>query len=75
MPRKMISKRLSLRAPLPFFPAAEDSLSILPVLEGKQPETEPLRRYTLQESIRGFSLRDGSWKYLDHRGSGGNDYG
>lgn len=54
--------------------AAEDSLSILPILTGKLPETKPLRRYTLQESIRGFSLRDGPWKYLDHRGSGGNDY-
>jgi arylsulfatase A-like enzyme len=54
--------------------AAEDSLSILPILTGKLPETKPLRRYTLPESIRGFSLRDGPLKYLDHRGSGGNDY-
>ena len=54
--------------------AAEDSLSILPVLDGRLAETESLRRYTLQESIRGFSLRDGPWKYLDHQGSGGNNY-
>ncbi len=29
----------------------------------------------LTQSFRGeFQLRVGSWKYLDHRGSGGNDY-
>jgi arylsulfatase A-like enzyme len=55
--------------------AAEDSVSILPVLNGQQPENEALRPYTLQESIRGFSIRSGPWKYLDHRGSGGNNYG
>ncbi|MFZ9938017.1 MAG: sulfatase-like hydrolase/transferase, partial [Luteolibacter sp.] len=54
--------------------AAEDSVSILPVLTGQQPENEALRPYTLQESIRGFSIRSGPWKYLDHRGSGGNHY-
>lgn len=54
--------------------AAEDSVSILPVLDGRQPEGEALRAYTLQESIRGFSIRSGPWKYLDHRGSGGNKY-
>ena len=54
--------------------AAEDSISILPVLSGQQPETKALRAYTLQESIRGFSIRSGPWKYLDHRGSGGNNY-
>jgi arylsulfatase A-like enzyme len=54
--------------------AGEDSQSILPVLDGSLPESQPLRRYTLQESIRGFSLRDGPWKYLDHQGSGGNNY-
>jgi arylsulfatase A len=54
--------------------AAEDSVSLLPVLSGSQPDAEPLRRFTLQESIRGFSIRSGPWKYLDHPGSGGNDY-
>lgn len=54
--------------------AAEDSVNLLPVLTGKQPEDQPLRPYTLQESIRGFSIRSGPWKYLDHSGSGGNNY-
>jgi arylsulfatase A-like enzyme len=54
--------------------AAEDSVSLLPVLTGRQPEKEALRPYTLQESIHGFSIRSGPWKYLDHRGSGGNNY-
>jgi len=54
--------------------AAEDSVSLLPVLTERQPENEALRPYTLQESIRGFSIRSGQWKYLDHRGSGGNNY-
>ena len=49
-------------------------MNLLPVLTGRQPEAEPLRRHTLQESIRGFSIRCGPWKYLDHRGSGGNNY-
>jgi arylsulfatase A len=54
--------------------AAEDSVSLWPVLTSRQPENEALRPYTLQESIRGFSIRSGPWKYLDHRGSGGNNY-
>ena len=54
--------------------AGEDSVSLLPLLTGRQAESEPLRTYTLQESIRGFSVRFGPWKYLDHRGSGGNNY-
>lgn len=54
--------------------AGEDSVSILPILRGKQPEDEALRPFTMQESIRGFSIRQGPWKYLDHKGSGGNDY-
>ena len=54
--------------------AGEDSVSLLPLLTGRQAESEPLRTYTLQESIRGFSIRFGPWKYLDHRGSGGDNY-
>jgi hypothetical protein len=30
----------------------------------------------LTQSFRGeFQLRQGNWKYLDHKGSGGNNYG
>lgn len=54
--------------------AAQDSVNLLPVLTGQQPEDKPIRPYTLQESIRGFSIRCGPWKYLDHPGSGGNNY-
>jgi hypothetical protein len=54
--------------------AGEDSVSMLPLLTGRQAESEPLRALTLQESIRGISSREGPWKYLDHTGSGGNDH-
>lgn len=54
--------------------SAEDSVNILPVLLGKQGR-EPIRSYTLQQTISlALSIRKGQWKYLDHRGSGGNDY-
>lgn len=54
--------------------AAEDSYSMLPVLLGTQGE-EPVRDYLLQQTISlKLSIRRGPWKYLDHRGSGGNDY-
>ena len=54
--------------------AAEDSYSFLPVLTGQQGDTA-VRRYTLHQTISlALSIRRGPWKYLDHRGSGGNDY-
>lgn len=54
--------------------AAEDSFDLLPVLLGKANETEA-RPYTLHETISlALAIRRGRWKYLDHRGSGGNDY-
>ena len=54
--------------------SAEDSYSLLPVFLGIQGET-PVRRYLLQQTNRlELSIRDGMWKYLDHKGSGGNDY-
>lgn len=63
--------------------AAEDSYDMLPVLLGTQPESKPVRPYTLTQSHRlgavdgpraQLQIRRGPWKYLDHRGSGGNDY-
>jgi arylsulfatase A-like enzyme len=55
--------------------AAEDSYNLLPVLLGKQAE-EPVRRYTLHQTISlALAIRRGPWKYLDHKGSGGNNYG
>jgi arylsulfatase A len=54
--------------------AAEDSVSFLPTLLG-QDEDGPVRDYTLHETISlALAIRQGPWKYLDHRGSGGNNY-
>ncbi len=54
--------------------AAEDSYNMLPVLLGQQGE-RPVRQFLLQQTISlSLSIRDGSWKFLDHRGSGGNNY-
>ena len=55
--------------------AAEDSFDMLPVLLGDQPEDEPIRRYTLHQTQKlALGIRRDKWKYLDHQGSGGNDY-
>lgn len=54
--------------------SAQDSADILPVLLGKQ-GTESVRPYTLHQTISlALAIRKGPWKYLDHRGSGGNNY-
>jgi arylsulfatase A len=54
--------------------AAEDSYNFLPVLEGAQGD-KPVREYLLEQTISlALSIRRGEWKYLDHRGSGGNRY-
>lgn len=56
--------------------AAEDSFDFSPVLLGRQSEDEPVREYTLHQTIRlALAIRSGKWKYLDHKGSGGNNYG
>ena len=55
--------------------AAEESYNVLPVLLGKQPEDKPIREYTLHQTNRlALGIRKAKWKYLDHTGSGGNDY-
>ncbi len=54
--------------------AAEDSFDLSPILLGK-PEAA-VRPYLLQQTISlALSIRRGPWKYLDHKGSGGNNYG
>lgn len=51
--------------------AAEDSISILSVLEGREHAT-PIREATVHHSIDGmFALRQGDWKLILGRGSGG----
>lgn len=53
--------------------AAEDSISMLPALLGET--AQAIRGYTLHQTISlGLAIRQGKWKYLDHKGSGGNDY-
>jgi arylsulfatase A-like enzyme len=50
--------------------AAEDSVSLLPILEGKA--TSPVREATVHHSIDGaFAIRQGDWKLIVARGSGG----
>lgn len=54
--------------------AAPDSCNLLPILlhgDG----AKPARNYTVQQACAVLSIRQGPWKYLDHRGSGGNNYG
>lgn len=53
--------------------AAEDSVSVLPVLLGKT--EDEVREYTLHQTISlALAIRKGKWKYLDHQSSGGNNY-
>ena len=55
--------------------AATDSFDMLPAMLGVQPHEEFIRPHLLTQSFRGeFQIRLGKWKYLDHKGSGGNDY-
>lgn len=55
--------------------AAVDSYDMLPVMLGIQKEDDPIRPHMLTQSFRGeLQLRQGDWKYLDHLGSGGNNY-
>jgi len=56
--------------------AAEDSHNMLPVLTGDQEEGNPVRAYLIQQSSQKgcLSIRRGPWKYLNHPGSGGNQY-
>jgi arylsulfatase A-like enzyme len=50
--------------------AGEDSASMLPLLLGRDVET---RAYTLHQTWNlSLAIRQGPWKFLDHKGSGGN---
>ncbi len=54
---------------------ARDSFDMLPVLLGIQAEDNPVRPHLLTQGFRGeFQIRQGPWKYLDHKLSGGNNY-
>ncbi len=55
---------------------ARDSYDMLPAMLGIQDENGSVRPYLLTQSFRGeFQIRQEKWKYLDHKGSGGNNYG
>jgi arylsulfatase A-like enzyme len=54
--------------------SAEDSFNLLPALRGND-GGQTIRPFLLhQSSTLALAIRQGPWKYLDHRGSGGNDY-
>ena len=54
--------------------AGEDSYSILPTLLGHTRD-QPIRQATIHHSSRGeFAIRQGRWKLIEGRGSGGNPY-
>jgi arylsulfatase A len=54
--------------------AAEDSFDFSPVLLGSD-GGRPVREFTLHQTISlALAIRRGPWKYLDHQGSGGNNY-
>jgi arylsulfatase A-like enzyme len=54
--------------------AAENSFNLLPILRGDQGE-QPLRPHLIHHTwVNKHAIRAGQWKYLDHPGSGGNDY-
>ncbi len=53
--------------------AAEDSFSLLSILRNTAKES--IRPYTLHQTTSlALAIRQGKWKYLDHKGSGGNNY-
>ncbi len=60
--------------------AAEDSFSMLPAMTRAEDNDEhrtPIRPYILQQGFAGakyLAIRRGNWKYLAHKGSGGNNY-
>jgi arylsulfatase A-like enzyme len=54
--------------------AAEDSFDILPLLLGNESGGQ-VRPFTLHQTISlALAISRGPWKYLDHKGSGGNNY-
>ncbi|MGC6426040.1 MAG: sulfatase family protein [Akkermansiaceae bacterium] len=54
--------------------AGEDSFDLIQVLKGTQ-GPEALRPYLLQQTFAlKLSIRQGDWKYIDHKGSGGSNY-
>jgi arylsulfatase A-like enzyme len=60
-------------AELPY-DSAEDSFNILPAMLS-QDDGRAIRPFTLHQTTKlALAIRRGKWKYLDHKGSGGNNY-
>ena len=54
--------------------AGEDSFDLTGTLKGDV-RNAPVRPYLLQQTFAmKLSIRKGNWKYIDHKGSGGNNY-
>lgn len=54
--------------------AGEDSFDLTGTLKGDV-RNSPVRPYLLQQTFAmKLSIRKGNWKYIDHKGSGGNNY-
>lgn len=53
--------------------AGPDSFSLLPVLDGRQPDDEPIRGPIVMQSgsVQAMVIRSGDWKLIDRPGSGG----
>jgi arylsulfatase A len=51
--------------------AGRDSFSILPVLEGRQPENQPIRGPIVMSAGKAMMIRSGDWKLINQLGSGG----
>jgi len=55
----------------------EDSFDFSPVFLGKKADKDPIRENIIHQGFAGdrkLGIRMGSWKLLNHRGSGGNNY-
>ena len=47
----------------------------VPMTQSRKDGGKAIRPYTLHQTISlAMAIRRGDWKYLDHRGSGGNNY-
>lgn len=50
-------------------------MNFTPAMLGIQANNSSIRPYLLTQSFGGeFQIRQGNWKYLNHKGSGGNNY-
>jgi arylsulfatase A-like enzyme len=54
---------------------ARDSYDMLPAMLGTQDAKQSIRPFLITQNFRGeFQIRKGNWKFINHKGSGGNNY-